>query len=150
GIMRMRMFATCLAVMGAAFSLAAASQPGKKGNAGNYSELGQLIQKMVAADFPKVYEQDTNWGKTIPMPDKLSLPRLRTRIKVGNRDELPHGMWNKIKAWVEDPNRDLTVGVRNFESGKQGSYRLTLEIDARMGGEMELQRWQKGLLLLNV
>ncbi len=142
-------FGLGLAVLAGVLSLASAGEPGKAADTKEYPELSRMIHKMVAGQFPKVYEQDTEWGKTIPDPGDLRLPRLRERVQVGDRLELPHGLWRKLRASVNDPAKDLSVRVRSLEN-KDGVYRLTLDVEAVLRGEMEVVHWQKGLRLLNL
>jgi hypothetical protein len=144
--MKAKAIGLCVAALGAVLASAGEPADGKK----DYPDLSKMIHKMVAGQFPKVYEQDTDWGTTIPDPGDLRLPRLRTRVMVNGREELPHGLWRKVKARVEDPERDVKLRVTNLEQQKDGTYRLTLEVDAVLRGEMEVVKWQKGLRLLNL
>jgi hypothetical protein len=148
--MRTKAFSLGVLALGGLWSLAAGQEPAKVASKQDYTELSRMVHKMVAAQFPKVFEKDTGWGQTIPVPDKLRLQRLRTRVMVGGREELPHGLWRKVRAQVNDPEKDLTVRVRGLEKKEGSSYRLTLDVDAALSGEMEVQSWRKGLLLLNL
>jgi hypothetical protein len=116
----------------------------------DYAALERLIHKMIAAQFPKDFEQGVNWGKTIPVPEKLRLPRLRTRVMVDGREELPHGLWRKVRAKMDDPAKNVVIRVRDLQPKGQGLYRLSLDVDAALRGEIEVVHWQKGLKLVNV
>lgn len=135
-----------LVALGTFLPLSPGGEPAK---GGDYTALSRLIQKMMAGQLPKVFEHDSNWGQTVPIPEKLALPRLRTVVKVGDRDELPHGLWRRMRGRLDDPERDLTVRVRNLEM-KDGKYRLSLDADVALRGEAEVQHWQKGLALVNL
>src|SRR5262249_36330559 len=83
-----------------ALSPAPAQEP-VKAPAIDYTELSRLIQKIAAAQAPKVIEDNSGWTGSVPLSTNLKLPRLkREMIKVGDRWELPHGIWHKEKVWL--------------------------------------------------
>ncbi len=147
--MKTRALGLAVLLAGSMLSGATGQEAGKNEVKADHAALSRLVHKMVVGQFPKTFELDEGWGTTIPIPEKLSLPRLRTRVRVGDREELPHGSWRKVRARLMDPERDLTVRVRGLTKKGDDPYRLSLEVDVALGGELELQRWQKGLLLLN-
>jgi hypothetical protein len=116
----------------------------------DYAALSRLIHKVVVAQLPKVYEGQVGWGNTIPIPDGLKRLGRRKVVQVGDRLELPHGPWRKVRVWMDDPDRDLKIQVGDLHSAGKSTYHLTLAVDAALRGEMDLQRWQKGLRLLDV
>lgn len=121
----------------------------KKGNAGeDYAEFSRLLHKIVLKQLPKVHEDDSGWGGTVPVPPNLRLPGLRTYVKVGDQTELPHGLWRKVKVWLDDPARNLVIRVRELKPTEAKTYRLLLEADADLRGWAEVQHWQKGLALV--
>src|SRR6266542_2749478 len=148
--MRIRGFGLVLAILGSCWSAATAQQPAGIEAGKDYAELARLIHKMVGGQFPKVFEQDEGWGQTIPVPGKLRLQGLRTRLVVDGKEVLPHGLWRKVQARLDDPERDLTIRVRSLQPQPDGVYRLTLDVDAALRGEMEMVHWQKGLRLVNL
>ncbi|MCI0463326.1 MAG: hypothetical protein L0Z62_40785 [Gemmataceae bacterium] len=147
--MKTRALGLTVLVVGSVLSTATAQEAARNEGKADHEALSRLVHKMVAGQFPKTFEYDEGWGTTIPIPEKLSLPRLRTRVRVGDREELPHGPWRKVRGRIIDPERDLTVRVRGLTRKGDGPYRLSLDVDVALCGELELQRWQKGLLLLN-
>jgi len=115
------------------------------------AELERLIHKAVVADLPKVIEDASGWGHTAPLPEKLRLKKAkRTLVKVGDRVEAPNGLWRKVRVWLDDPQRDLTVRVLGLKQLDATSYRLTAEADVALRSETDAQQWANGLLLLNV
>jgi hypothetical protein len=113
----------------------------------DYAEFSKLIHQVVVKQLPKVFEDSSGWGQTVPIPPKLTLPKLRTRIKVGDKEELPHGLWRKIKVWMTTPAKDLQIRVRDFKSVDGKTYRLVIEADALLHADVDAQHWQKGLTL---
>ncbi len=113
----------------------------------DYTEFSKLIQKLAAGKIPKVFEDTSGWGQTIPIPPDLRLPRLRVTVKVGNRLELPHGLWRKVKVTMKDPAKDLRILVKDFKQVNPKTFRLSLDIDAAFNTAVQAQLWQKGLAL---
>jgi hypothetical protein len=115
----------------------------------DYTELSKLIHKMLVKEIPKEFVDTSEWGKTIPIPTKLRLPNLRTRVKVGDHEELPHGLWKKARLWLDDPAKDVTIQVRELKKldGAKG-YRLGLDATVAVNVIRDMQHWQKGLATL--
>lgn len=116
-----------------------------------YKELSQLIHKVIVTQMPRSHEQKIGWDQTTPVPPgKLPLPRLRPRIKVGDREELAHGAWKRYKVWVEDPAKDLVIEVKDLKAQENGNWRLQLESRVLVHLEGEFRQYQKGLLLVGI
>ncbi len=63
------------------------------------ADLGRLIHQAIVAKLPPVIEDSSGWGHTIPLPNRVLLPRLRrTLVPVGERMEVPDGPWRKAGA----------------------------------------------------
>jgi hypothetical protein len=133
-----------------------AASPGEqkekpKESAKDYSEFSKLLHKLVTANVKKEVEDRSNWGHTIPLPDKLFFKKAqRTIIKVGDKLEVPHGPWTRMKAWIDDPAKDVTIQVRDFKKIDGKTLRLSLDAQASIHGEAERKRWSKGLVLFNL
>jgi hypothetical protein len=117
------------------------------GEEDEYAELSQFLQKTVVSKIPKRLEDDSDWGKTIPDPGNLKGKR-RVRVKVGGRDELPHGLWTRTRVWFDDPAKDVRVRLTGLKSLDVKNVRLNLEVSVSFHAEQERQRWRKGLRLL--
>jgi hypothetical protein len=148
GTMKSRTFVLTAAAVGLLF--VAADGPARGQEKSDYAALERLIHKMMAGQMPPAFEQAEHWGQTIPIPDKLLLPRLRTVVEVNGREELPHGLWRKLRGRIEDPQRDLVIRVRSFEGKGNLTYRIALDADVVLRGEGEVQHWQKGLALVGL
>jgi hypothetical protein len=143
-------FWAALVVLGAVLPRAGAGEPARPEAARRYAALSRLIKKAVVAGLPKVMKDDSGWGGTIPVPERLRAPRLRrTYVKVGDHWELPQGTWRKVRLWLEDPNRDLDVRVRELRQVDATHYRLGVDADAALRLEADVRQWLRGLLLLD-
>jgi hypothetical protein len=128
--------------------LVSAQQPDDKAPV-DYDELSRLIHKVVVAQVPKVIEDDSGWGQTVAIPEKLRLPKLqRTFIKVGDRWEVPHGFWRKVKASLPEPAKNVQIQVRDLKSAGPGAIKLTVDADIALRGWAEAQHWRNGLALV--
>ncbi len=116
-----------------------------------YAEFAKLIHQAFVAQAPKEYEDRSAWGKTIPIPDRLRFPRLRrTVVKVGDRMELPHGTWKRTKVWIDDPNKDVKLVVRDVRKIDAKTARVSVEATVNLHGEREWKKWEKGLSLFGL
>jgi len=116
----------------------------------DYAALSKMIHKVVVAQLPKVFNGQTGWGQTTPITEGLPLMRRRQTVQVGDHLELPHGHWRKTRAWLDDPDRDLIIKVRDLRPVGNKSYQIKLDVDVAARGETDVQQWQKGLKLVDV
>jgi hypothetical protein len=140
----------CVAAFWAVWSLAPADEAPSASGKKDYTALSRLLHKIVVSQLPEVFQDDTGWGRTIPLPERLRLMRLRKVILVNGQPEVPHGNWRKVRVKLDDPNRDLKIQVRDLHPVDKSTYHLTVEVEAALRAALEMQQWQKGLLLLNV
>jgi hypothetical protein len=134
----------------AALSVAAQPAPPQPKEEDPGAELARLIHKSMTAKMPKVFEDKSGWGRTVPL-DTVRRPGVRrVVIEVDGKPEVPEGNWRKVRVRIGDPERDLRVRVRGLKNVDATTYRLTLETDAELEADAVLQRWRKGLLLADV
>jgi hypothetical protein len=115
------------------------------------AELARLIHKMIVARMLPVYENASEWGHTAPLPERLRLPRLRrTVVQVGDHMEAPDGTWRRLRLRVEDPDRDIRVGVPSFKRVEAMKYRVVVDSDVAVRGEADVQQWRNGLQLADL
>lgn len=128
-------------------ALGTGQEPGEKAvdSGPDLSYFSKMVHKMVLPQIPKYHEDLSGWTGSIPVPPDLKLPRLRTYIKVGDRLEVPHGLWKKYRIWIDDPARDVQIHLRDLKKTDEGGFRLHVEATALLHGEGEIKPWQKGL-----
>jgi hypothetical protein len=115
-----------------------------------YNGLSGLLHKAVVARLPKIYVDESGWGQTIPIPERMRLGRRRKLVQVDDHLELPHGTWRKLRVWLPDPSRDLQLSVRDLRPLDATTFHLTVEVGAALRGEADINQWQKGLLLADI
>jgi hypothetical protein len=111
----------------------------------DFSALSRLIQQSVIAHLPREYEDRSQWGMTVPVDPLLRSQERRTRVRVGDHDEWPHGLWKRLKLWMDDPARDLHIEVQDFRRLDDGKRRLTVAATAAGHAERERKRWRYGV-----
>jgi hypothetical protein len=116
----------------------------------DYADLSRRIHQAIAPQIPKQFEDRSEWGGTVPIPERLRLAGLRTRVKVGDKEEFPHGAWKRTFIWLDDPTKDVQIDVRELRKLEGGPFRLVLDATVALHGERERQQWQRGLKLLAI
>jgi hypothetical protein len=145
--MKNRISAASVVFCLAFWALAAGGEPAAK-DKDKYAEFSKLLHKIALKQIPNYLEDNTGWGQTVPIPEKVRFPNLRrTTVKVKDRLEFPHGLWRKVKVWMKEPAKDLTIRVKDFKvEGKL--IRISLDAVAALETEVEAQQWQLGILLI--
>ena len=114
----------------------------------DYADFSRLIHKMVVRQLPKEFEDHSAWGQIVPLTEPVRFPNLpRTRVRVGNKEGYPNGVWRRYKARIEDPQHDLKIQVRDFAKVDSKNYRLVIDSDVLVRGQGEIQNWVKGIAL---
>ncbi|MCI0378359.1 MAG: hypothetical protein L0215_12190 [Gemmataceae bacterium] len=153
----MRRTFLAFSIVGLLTSFALAQDPLKSGSKPrpaenrDYSEFAKIIHAMVVKEIPKEYEDLSGWGLTIPFPDKVVFGGLkRVAVKVGDRVEVPHGLWKRFKVYMADPAKDLDIEVQHFSKVDDKTYRVEVEADALVVGEGRLAQWINGLEIIGL
>jgi hypothetical protein len=114
----------------------------------DYADFSRLIHKMVVKQLPKEFEDHSAWGQMVPLTEPVRFPNLpRTRIRIGNKEGYPNGIWRRYQARIDNPDRDLKINVREFSKLDPKHFRLVLDSDVALTGDGELQNWVKGVAL---
>jgi hypothetical protein len=110
------------------------------------SALAATIKKAVLAKLPKQFEDNSEWGKTIPLPVAVRFPNLRRAVvRVGDHDELPHGTWKRTRVWMADPERDLTIILSDMKKVGKDTSRLRVDATVAVQAQRERKDWIRGV-----
>ncbi len=148
-LLRARLFCACLPFLGLMVCLpAAGDEPKPPAPRQDYREFSRLIHKMVVKQLPKEFEDHSAWGQIVPLTEPVRFPNVpRARIRIGDKEGYPNGIWRRYKARIEDPARDLKVGVREFTKLDPKTFRLVVDSEVVLVGDGEMQNWVKGIAL---
>jgi len=142
---------TCLVVLLASGIFVLPSSRGEDKAPAPHAELSRLLQQTVSPLVPPQWEDRSEWGPTIPIPPNLIFNlSTRTKVKVGDKEELPHGTWKRTRVWFDDPTKDVKITVRDVRKPEGKPYEVQLEIVAAFHAERERKQWLKGIQLATV
>jgi hypothetical protein len=114
----------------------------------DYTDLSRLIHQVVVKEMPKEFEDRSGWGQMVPLTEKVRFPNLpRTKIRIGDKEGYPHGLWKKFKVRIDDPAKDLKIMVKEFSKLDAKTFRVVVDTVVAFNGEGEVQNWQKGVAL---
>jgi hypothetical protein len=114
----------------------------------DYTEFSKMIHKMVIKDLPKEIEDKSGWGQMAPLTEKLLFPRIpRVKIRVGDKEGFPDGLWKKFKVRFPEPEKNIKINVKDFSKVDAKTFRLAVDSEVVVVGDGEAQNWQKGLRL---
>ena len=100
---------------------------------------------------PKRFEDKSQWGKTIPLPPVVRLPRLRrTVVQVEGREEVPDGPWKRTVVWLDDPAKDISIRVLDVQQQEPARYKVKVAAAVAFHSERERQQWKNGVKLVGI
>jgi hypothetical protein len=146
--MRVVKWFSCLVLTLVPLAFGAEPPPAPPGTDNPAAELERLIHKTVVSRLPEEIESKAGWGGMVPLPPRLRRPNLpRTVVEVDGVPMVPDGLWRKLRLRLPDPDRDLRIKVHGLERLEATKYRLTLDADANLRINADVQRWRNGILL---
>jgi hypothetical protein len=148
--MTVRTFVLCTAAFALLLPWAAGDETPPPAPKVDYTALSSMIHKVVLGQLPPVIRTEANWGNTIPIEEGLRLMKRRKTVPVGDHREFPHGQWRKTRAWFDNPDKDLIIKVLDLKPAGTKGYQITLDVNASVHAETEIQQWQKGILLADI
>jgi hypothetical protein len=114
----------------------------------DYADFSRLIHRMVVKELPKEIEDKSGWGQIVPLTEPVRFPNLpRAKVRKGDKEGYPHGLWKKFKVRIPNPEKDLKIDVREFSKLDPKTLRVVVDTEAAVSGDGEVQNWQKGLPL---
>ena len=114
---------------------AAADDPKPAAPPRDYADFSRLIHKIVVKQLPKEFEDHSSWGQIVPLTEPVRFPNLpRARVRIGDKEGYPNGVWRRFKARIDDPARDLKINVREFSKLDPKTFRLVIDSEVALNG----------------
>lgn len=113
--------------------------------------LAQAVHSILISKMPTEHEERKNWGKIARIFDGYDVKGKGLKISLRKREkDANHGLWKRFKVWIDDPQRDVRIEVRN--SRRVAPDRLRFELVGTVDGHgfAELKQWSNGVQLLGV
>lgn len=113
--------------------------------------LARLLKNGMLIHLPKFHEEHDNWGKQVHIFDGLKWEREGLKIEVRKKEKLAnHGLWKHYRVWIQDPERDLDVQVKNLVVVGPGHVTFQVAVRTKITGFADVQQHSNGLQLLSV
>ncbi|MBI2826568.1 MAG: hypothetical protein HYX69_17995 [Planctomycetia bacterium] len=151
----MRAFTPSIAALGAIIALAVFS-PGTVARAADAAfasseqSLSELIRTTIVDSLPREFTGQDKWGEKKAIASGLKFSTHGGRLKIDQRTkEVNHGLWTQYKATLIDPERHLRVRLSGLRRTAPGRLAFQLALAARVDGEARVERWRRGVKMLN-
>lgn len=105
-------------------------------------EFASLIQGII----PDKYERKKGWGKTKKIQVGFSthsnglIPRIRKKEKAVN-----HGVWKRYRVTQIEPEKNLSIQIKNLRTVSPGRIGLTLLMDSKIHGWAQAKVYNRGI-----
>ena len=113
--------------------------------------MARLARRLLVDNLPETYEDDRKWGKTARRWDGLHLRADGLRIRTKRRwKDVNHGVWQKYRIAVDNPDQNLQLDVRDLRELKPGTVALRIHLVAPVTAHARRARWHYGVQLFSV
>ncbi len=114
-----------------------------------HSLVAGLIENIVREQLKAEYVDDDDWGQTRKVTVGYKLRGkpfawdLKRRTKI-----VKDGLWEMYRVRLVDPEENLQIQVSRLEM-QGGRMGFGLSLTAKLAGDARLERWRKGIKMLN-
>ena len=112
-------------------------------------ELASVMRTLLLTAMPApLVEQDFDWGRQRMVPVGVRWERQGLLLKPIKLEKMHNdGSWRRIRVEADDADKNLTVAVKNVETGAAGTstFVMTVILNARI--KFEQQLWKGGTRL---
>ena len=112
----------------------------------------ELIRQIILDELKPQYEDRKHWGQKgrvltgVKVKGKWFEPYLEKRTK-----EVNDGLWQRYVVTLVEPAKNLHVRFDQTRSVDANRFSLfSLSLECKMRGEAHIERWRKGVKMLNV
>ena len=132
-----------------------AAAPGQKSSSPSdqtppgQSILTGFIEQIIRDQLKAEYVDDDDWGKTRRTTVGYQIKGKPFEWDLKHRKkEVNDGLWEKYKVRLVDPEDHLHVQISQLEM-HEGRIAFALSMTAKLAGDARLERWRKGIKMLN-
>jgi hypothetical protein len=110
-----------------------------------------LIRQIILDELKPQYEDRKHWGQKgrvitgVKIKGKWFEPHLEKRTK-----EVNDGLWQRYVVTLIEPEKNLHVHFDQARSVDANRFAFSLSLECKMRGEAHVERWRKGVKMLNV
>ncbi len=152
-----RLSAVLLVIGSAAISLgpgslwSAETEPAANGATFDVEPFQELVRQVILDELKPQYEDRKHWGQQgrvvtgIKVKGKWFEPYLEKRTK-----EVNDGLWQRYVVTLIEPEKNLHVRLDHAHSLDSKRIAFSLLMRSKLSGEAHIERWRKGVKMLNV
>lgn len=113
------------------------------------SPFQELVRSVIVRELKEKYEDKHNWGHT------TQVERMRVKGKwfgprvEKHQVEVNDGLWQRAVITLVEPEKNLRVRLTSKPAPAPGTTAFVLQLAAKLSGEAHIERWRKGVKMLN-
>lgn len=109
----------------------------------------QLVRSVIVHELKDKYEDKHNWGHTaqverVRVKGKWFEPRIEK-----HQVEVNDGLWQRAVITLVEPEKNLRTRLTQEPAPSPGVSAFALQLGAKLSGEAHIERWRKGIKMLN-
>lgn len=116
----------------------------------NERRLSELVESIVQAALPRTFEDRRHWDQTREVFAGVKVRTDGLQVRISKRKEaVRHGLWRKHTVTLPDPERSLSVRIRDVHANGGGQWTFVVTTDAKVNVKSRFEQWSVGVKLLN-
>jgi hypothetical protein len=125
--------------------------PAASGDTLDAEPFQELVRQVILDELKPQYEDRKHWGQKgrvitgVKVKGKWFEPYLEKRTK-----EVNDGLWQRYVVTLIEPEKNLHVRFDQGRSVDASRFAFSLSLECKLRGEAHIERWRKGIKMLNV
>ncbi len=110
----------------------------------------ELVRQIILDELKPQYEDNKHWGQKgrilagVKVTGKWFDPKIEKRTK-----EVNDGLWQRYVVTLIEPEKNLHVRFDRARSVDSNRFAFSLTLESLLHGEAHIERWRKGVKMLN-
>ncbi len=111
----------------------------------------ELVRQVILDELKPKYEDRKHWGQKgrvitgVKVKGRWFEPHIEKRTK-----EVNDGLWQRYLVTLIEPEKNLHVRFDRSRNVDSNRFAFSLELESKLRGEAHIERWRKGIKMLNV